>query len=201
MYPADFGGIAAADAICREKAASANNGEGLGGLGTWVAWLSMDTIDARDRILDIPYYRVDGELVGRKFVDAAETRGSFTDCDKDLFEAMQLDQNGNVAPGTDNVWTGTDCTGVRDTAVSAGTCENWTSMVSGPGIRVTVGTLNNGNASWTDRKGAFSCGQDYHFDCFEVPIACGTAGAPCCGAAGCDNGLTCESGDCVAAID
>lgn len=196
MYAGNFGGIAQADAICRATASAAN----LGGLGTWVAWLSTATINARDRILDVPYYRIDGELVGRKFVAPTETQGSFTDCDKNLFEPIQITENNEIAPGTDNVWTGTDCTGVLDTVVSPGSCNDWTSTASGPSVRITVGTLNNGNFSWTDRNGSFNnCGSQYHFYCFEVSFACGTEGDPCCGASGCAGGLTCAAGVCEGA--
>jgi len=43
-YPADFGGLAGADAICNQHAGDA------GLPGTYVAWLSTTTVDARDRL-------------------------------------------------------------------------------------------------------------------------------------------------------
>lgn len=202
IFPGNFGGITQADTICRDRAASANDGAGLGGTGTWVAWLSTTTIDARDRILDVPYFRMDGELVGRKTVAPTETQGSFTDCDKNLWVPIQLDQNG-ANPGTPaQVWTGTDCTGVLDTLVAAGNCSDWTSTASGTSVRITLGTRNNGNASWTDLDGSFNnCGNSYRLYCFEVPVACGTENGPCCGAVkqGCDAGLTCELSVCAPA--
>lgn len=201
IFPGNFGGIGAGDAICRDRAASANDGAGLGGTGTWVAWLSTTTIDARDRILDVPYYRTDGQLVGRKVVAPTETQGSFTDCDKNLWVPIQLDQNG-ANPGTPaQVWTGTDCTGILDVLVAAGNCSDWTSTASGPSVRITLGTRNNGNASWTDLDGSFNnCGNSYRLYCFEVPVACGTENNPCCGAVkqGCDAGLVCDTGICKA---
>lgn len=184
-------------------AASANNGAGLGGLGTWVAWLSTTTVDARDRIPDVPYvHRIeDGtlQLVGRKNVAPSETQGSLTDCAKDLYIPIQYDQNGNN-PGTPaQVWTGTTCTGVRDTASNGGNCLDWTSLQSGPTVRVTLGTRNNGNGSWTDLDGSFNnCGSSYRLYCFEVPFACGTAGNACCEGT-CEGSLSCDAGVCTPA--
>ena len=86
----DLGGLAGADATCNSLAQTA----GLS--GTYVAWLSTSTTDARDRIDDASYIRVDGTPIANNLADLI---------DGSLQNAVLLDETGTTMAV--RVWTGT----------------------------------------------------------------------------------------------
>jgi PKD repeat protein len=107
-YPGDFGGPAAADAICQELA------ENAGLTGTWTAWLSDDDTDAIDRIpAEGPY-----KLLDLNQTIVADDLADLTDDSLDA--PIILDENGDLA--ITNVWTGTQPDGTR----TVSNCSNWT---------------------------------------------------------------------------
>ena len=79
-----MGGLSGADAICQGEADRA----GLG--GTFVAWLSTSDTDARDRVDDVLYRRLDGQLVAVDLNDL--TDGS-------IANPINLDVDGGVGGG------------------------------------------------------------------------------------------------------
>jgi hypothetical protein len=112
VYTGEMGGLTGADEICTASATAA----GLG--GTWTAWLSDSTTDARDRIPDGEYRLVDGiTLVADGLEDLV---------DSTLNNAINQDENGN--PWSQNVWTGTQPNGIlyTDNFGAFETCNDWT---------------------------------------------------------------------------
>jgi hypothetical protein len=110
-YPEQLQGLAGADAVCAERAAA-------GGLtGTFVAWLSTSTVDARDRL---------GSARGWVRTDNLP----FADTREDLLGARifyppALDERGRIVKGWPPVATGTTRGGTYDPVVGA--CGDWTS--------------------------------------------------------------------------
>lgn len=96
VFNGNLGGLAGADAKCQQLATAA----GLG--GTYKAWLSDSTTDARDRLTHatVPYRLVDGTTVANDFTDL--TDGS-------LDAPINRAENGTVVG--DRPWTGTDFAG------------------------------------------------------------------------------------------
>ncbi|MBI3770755.1 MAG: DUF1554 domain-containing protein [Deltaproteobacteria bacterium] len=106
-YNGNVGGLAGADQKCRDRAVAA----GLG--GTWRAWLSTSSVNAKDRVLDTTYRTLDGRLVATNKADL--TDGAIT-------SLIDVDEFG--APAGVYVWTGTRTNG---TVYSSNTCLDWTS--------------------------------------------------------------------------
>ncbi len=142
----NMGGLAGGDAICDAQASAASLG------GTWVAWLSTSTVDAKDRLAP----------GSGPFVRAAGTPGTIANDIADLTDsslAIEIlnDENGNVVD-TD-VYTGT----LSDGTAASVTCNEWT---DGAGS-VIFGHSNRSNGAWTERF-QFSCNPQRHIFCFEV---------------------------------
>ncbi len=145
-HPANFGGPAEADSICQQRALQG----GLYGASSFVAWLSTDTVDARDRIVDAYYLRVDGMTVATSLADL--TDGSI---------AAPIDRNEFLllnSFATDHVWTGTAADG---TANGIFNCDNWTGTVSNAGFGKTSRT----DTFWTGIGGP-ECADQYPLYCF-----------------------------------
>ena len=124
-------GIEAADSICNNRAADA----GLPWVGTYKAWLSDSSVNAKDRITGPgPWVRPDGIPVAlntEQFASGA------------LFSAFNLTDQGDYLSNT-GVWTGTNSGGTAN----ASHCNDWTSSDSGSG---RAGRAMWSNSIWTDR--------------------------------------------------
>lgn len=144
-FAANFGGVAAGDTTCQTIATNA----GLG--GTWGAWLSDSTTDAKARLGTARgFIRIDGAPFG-------DTIASIT-TSPHIFNALHLDEHG-ADVGTVEVWTGTDADGTK----SSTTCANWTTSLSGT---AQTGSTGAGPGAWTQTAAA-SCGVPRHLYCFE----------------------------------
>lgn len=107
-YNGALGGLSGADAKCQERAAAA----GLG--GSWTAWLSSSTVDAKDRVVDAEYRRLDGALVA---LDKADL------LDGAIIDNITVNElGGNSYP---NVWTGTRADGTGNGDFN---CGDWTDV-------------------------------------------------------------------------
>jgi len=138
----NLGGLSGADSMCQSLAGSLNP------QGTFVAWLSDDTHDAKDRVTSSgPWYRLDG-------IKVADSKADLTD--GIIFTSINYDNTYSYSPMT-FVWTGTDSDGTKSTY----NCSNWGS---------TSGDGTAGNTSavyyWTSAN-HFSCGTSYKLYCFE----------------------------------
>jgi hypothetical protein len=141
---AAFGGLAAADTFCQNAADAVPLG------GTWKAWLSTSTVNAKDRIVDGEYQLLNGQVV-------ANDKADLIDGSLDL--PINLDEN-SVNVGFMQVWTGSNAGG---TVTAGSTCVDWTTAVSGPGTMGSSGAIND---DWTDFGGA-GCSSPFRMYCFE----------------------------------
>ncbi|MBI4014614.1 MAG: DUF1554 domain-containing protein [Candidatus Aenigmarchaeota archaeon] len=145
-YNGNLGGLAGADAKCQGLAEAA----GLG--GTWVAWLSTSTVDAKDRIPDIRYFRPsDKATVATSKVDL--TNGNINN-------PINIDEKGAISL-SGFVWTGTQATGMKDIRY----CEEWTS--SDNAKNGLVGSRSNTDSKWT-KLGYSMCNSFFRVYCFET---------------------------------
>ncbi len=141
---ANFGGLAPGDTLCQSAATSA------GLAGTWVAWLSDASTDAKSRLgAARGFVRTDGTPFGDTIASIAAGH---------LFHTLRLDEHG-VDVGTATVWTGTDADGTK----SSSTCTNWTTT-SGS---AETGTTGGGPDAWTARISQ-TCNAQRHLYCFET---------------------------------
>lgn len=112
----DLGGLEGADAYCGTLAEAA----GTAGK-TWKAYLSTDTVNARDRIGSGPWYNAKGEKIAD---DVASLHGD----GNNLTKQTALDERGNVingrgdTPNRHDILTGS----LPDGTAAPETCGNWT---------------------------------------------------------------------------
>jgi len=104
-YSGDLGGSVGADEKCQGRA------EAAGFSGTWTALLSTSSMDARDRIPDTEYRRMDGTVIASDkstlFDGTIENPISITELNTHIF--------------ADGVWTGSS-----EDGTAANNCEDWT---------------------------------------------------------------------------
>ena len=116
-FNGNLGGLAGADAKCNAAAMAATPSPLP---GTYTAWLSDSSIDARDRVTQSagPYVRTDGVRVAESFTD-------LTDCPAGvcLQAPINLDEN-NVTRDEVSTWTATGPDGALSVNMR-GTCRDW----------------------------------------------------------------------------
>ena len=134
----------AGDFICQTRA----NAAALG--GTWIAWLSSSSSDAKDRIGDYKYLRMDGSLVANGKADLT---------DGNISNPIEINENGAVITVDPIAWTATTSLGIR----RPGTCIDWT---SGSFPNGQLGYNSFANAQWTE-GGSRSCDNLQNLYCFE----------------------------------
>jgi hypothetical protein len=151
-----LGGLAGADAACASEASAA------GLPGTFVAWLSTSTLDARDRLAGARgWIRTDG-------VVAADTVDAFASFE--LRAPIDRDAHGNrVSYASRAVWTGTQYTGVR----TSETCSDWSSTAT----TGETGQLSAGEVVFTEDV-SIACTSSAHLYCFEIGHAVAVAPVP-----------------------
>lgn len=105
-------GLAGADQLCNEVAASTNLG------GTWIAWLSDSTHDAIDRVEDVsPWYNVDRSAI------IFANKASLGTKPYDTFGPLLADETGKFGGNgeTRYTWTGTRAGGRK----GENFCNDW----------------------------------------------------------------------------
>lgn len=111
-YSSDLGGLSGADGRCTAVANAA------GWFGGWTAWLANDTTDAKSRIPDAAYYRVDGAPVAASKADLTDGM---------LAAPINVTEIGTVVTEVGGVVA----TGATDDGVGSGeNCDGWTSTAS-----------------------------------------------------------------------
>jgi hypothetical protein len=145
----DLGGLSGADATCNSLASNAALG------GTWVAWLSTDTVNAVSRLTpgSGPFLSADSlTFIANDIADLTSSSldGPITEDENGVFRTGQL------------VWTATLGNGVY-----AGTddCNDWTSSDSGNSAE--TGNSSSSSLSWT-QVGSQNCDQSLRLYCFEL---------------------------------
>ncbi len=130
MILPDVGGLSAADKTCNDLAQAAQLP------GSYAAWLSTTSINARERLVPGagPFVRVDGVQIAENIQDLL---------DGDITNPINITEKGS--PLKPMVWTGTDATGV---GVPGFSCSDW-SMNSNE-VKAIFGKADKVNESWTD---------------------------------------------------
>ena len=145
-HTGDFGGILAADAICQQRAQEATLS------GVFKAWLSDTNTDAKSRVSDARYVRMDGALIATNSSDLL---------DESLANKIEYDEKNQKIENDKEVWTGTKKDGTR----SDKNCSNWTDQGE-KGIR---GKTDQKDNDWTDDDSK-DCDKSYRIYCFEQPL-------------------------------
>jgi hypothetical protein len=149
----NIGGLNGADQKCQSEADAA----GLSGL--FVAFLSTSSVDARDRIPDAKYLRVDKTVV-------ADSRSDLLDGSLDA--PINVTATGAVLTSTVRPWTGTNQSGTS----TGNTCQNWTTGAQGecstPLYTARSGEGTATNKSWTDLTNYCCWAPFTRLYCFQV---------------------------------
>jgi hypothetical protein len=147
-YRPDFGGaggLAGADTACTTAANLQGN------TGTWTAWLSDNTANAVDRILDSggrSYQTIDGTVVATSLADLTDG----------LLDApIVIDEAGNTVLNELGVWSATATDGKYSTQ---GTCVNWATLT--PGTKAGIGVAGETGEKWTIDGGGQDCATGYN---------------------------------------
>ncbi len=149
-YTGDLGGLSGADSKCQALADGVSGGA-LG--GTWVAWLSTGSVNARDRIPDAAYALVDGVTV------VAMSKADLLD--GSLLHAINMDEN-RATPDTFDSWVHTGT--VANGTAKGMDCSGWVD----DGGNTWLGDFTQQGANWTDApEGSPSCDTSAHLYCFE----------------------------------
>lgn len=144
---AELGGVAGADAACTALAKAA------GREGTFVAWLSTSTVDAKAR-LGLASAWINSQ--GWPFADQAEEllAGS------QVYYPISFDESGQ------RVW-GRVATGTRpDGTAAPQNCQNYTSKSAAEAV--VTGEPTGGSAVWTEASDSGACDDEHHLYCFQV---------------------------------
>lgn len=151
---ANLGGLQGADAICQNLAKAAGAGAKM-----WHAYLSSDTVNARDRIGTGPWYNYKGEMIAE---NVAALHGDANKITKQtaLTEKGTIVNGRGDTPNMHDILTGTNPDG---TAAVGKTCNNWTSDNEGGTI---VGHLDRmglrddaASKSWNSSHATRGCSQ------------------------------------------
>jgi hypothetical protein len=111
----NLGGLDGADATCEQLAAAVGAGD-----KTWRAYLSTDTVNARERIGAGPWHNQAGTLIAESVADLHAADTVFNGAPNRI-----LDENGQNAPGAQHdVLTGSNADGTTAAGLN---CANWTS--------------------------------------------------------------------------
>jgi hypothetical protein len=147
-----LGAIGNADVMC----ATAASGAGLA--GTYRAWISTSTVNAIDRLTGARgWVRPDGRPVADRAQDLVDGR---------IWYPIRIDEAGNTVTGNTLVVTGTQSSGLVE---SASTCGDYTSTTGS----LAVGSVAATTAGFT-RTGITVCSAMTHVYCFgierDVPV-------------------------------
>jgi hypothetical protein len=152
-FGGNLGGLAGADAICRQRAAAVRRGD-----REWRAYLSAPAspdspaVNARDRIGRGPWVNAHGVEIARS-VSELHGENNLT-ADTALTEA-----GSHVAPGRHDILTGSNVDGTL--APGDATCRGWTSHADG---RAMVGHHNRSGGgrgdSWNSAHSSRGCSQN-----------------------------------------
>ena len=157
-----FSGLAGADEVCNTLAAGASLP------GTYVAWLSDSSQDAKDRIVDAAYETVGGAPIAAN--KAALLAASTTP----LLNKINVTENGAVLPSTGVnpfVWTGTRADGTHkphaglDNHCTTSSGE-WTT--DNPFQNAQAGNVRLSDGGWTESPSANPCSGNGRLYCFQI---------------------------------
>ncbi|MDO8519145.1 MAG: DUF1554 domain-containing protein [Deltaproteobacteria bacterium] len=145
----NLGGLSGADASCNQLATAA------GLTGTFSAWLSTTSVNAKDRV---SIGHAGGFVLRNGTTTVADNFADLLDATIDA--AINQDESGNTL--ATNTWTGT----AEDGTAHANTCSDWTSssgLVSG---RLAIAQAGFTDAQWTNFANN-GCSSATHWYCFQ----------------------------------
>ena len=152
-FGGNLGGLAGADAICRQRAASVGRGDRV-----WRAYLSAPAsaespaVDARDRIGRGPWVNAQGIQIASSVQELHGQNVNLT------AETALTEAGSHVAPGRHDILTGSNPDGTL--AAGDATCRGWTSHADG---RAMVGHHNRSGGgrgeSWNSAHSSRGCSQ------------------------------------------
>jgi hypothetical protein len=153
---ADLGGLAGADAHCAALADAAGAGS-----RTWRAYLSTESINARDRIGNGPWHNAQGALIA---ANMDELHSDSANVNKET----ALDENGAVingsgdSPNRHDILTGSRSDGTAFDASEDHTCSIWTSSSDGSAHLGHHDRLSRGKpgSPWNDAHPSRGCSQE-----------------------------------------
>ena len=170
---ADLGGLAGADALCQDRAASAGAGS-----RTWRAYLSTSAADgkpavnARDRIGKGPWYNAKGVKIADNLADLHADQNNISD-KNNIRKETALDEKGNGVnghgdkPNKHDILTGSQYDGTAYPAGEDMTCRNWTAgnatKLAGKaqlGHFDRHGLTPTSGFSWNSAHASRGCGQE-----------------------------------------
>jgi hypothetical protein len=123
LSPADIDGLDGADAFCQTAAATA--GAKAAAL-QWRAYLSTDTIDARDRIGPGPWFNFKGDMIAASVEALHDPASNMINGQTGLTEAGAKVPGRNDTPNQHDIITGSKADGTTN----GNTCNNWTSSAA-----------------------------------------------------------------------
>lgn len=157
-YQGNIGGLGDANDIC-DALGDANIRE-----ADWMAWLSTNTINAKDNIEAPDIYG----LGIKEYYDTNPGRNLIANSPSDLTDGslnnpIMYDESGNTISGNE-VWTDTKENGTREGGPSAGNCQNWTS--NSAAAQGNFGISSSSSGTWTNSTSG-ACNEYRHLYCFE----------------------------------
>jgi len=169
---ADLGGLAGADAHCAALADAA-------GAGTrkWRAYLSTDSVNARDRIGNGPWHNAEGTLIAAN-VDELHSESANVNKESALDETGAVINGSGDSPNRHDILTGSRANGTAFDDGEDHTCSIWTSSKDGSAHLGHHDRLSFGKpgSPWNDAHPSRGCSQenlqstggDGLFYCFAV---------------------------------
>jgi hypothetical protein len=152
---ANLGGLAGADAHCRQLAKAA----GVAGK-TWRAYLSTNDENARDRIGNGPWYNAKGDVIAMN-VDELHNDANKIDKQTGLTEKGEPVKGRGDEPNMHDILTGSTPEG---TVAAGQTCGDWTSNGDGAAIvghHDRIGLRDDApSKSWNSSHPSRGCGKD-----------------------------------------
>ena len=154
---ANLGGLQGADAHCAMLAKQA----GAAGARTWRAYLSTQTVNARDRIGTGPWYNAKGVMIAKTVEDLHSDKNNLTK-ETQLTEKGAIVNGRGDTPNMHDILTGS---GLDGRAVAGGgdtTCNGWTSDSTGSAM-VGHHDRQGGGAnpsSWNSAHASKGCSQE-----------------------------------------
>lgn len=153
---ADLGGLAGADAHCAALADAAGAGS-----RNWKAYLSTDSINARDRIGNGPWHNAEGTLIA---ANVDELHSDSANVNKET----ALDENGAVvngsgdSPNRHDILTGSHADGTAFDDGEDHTCSLWSSSSDGSAHLGHHDRLSRGKpgSPWNDAHPSRGCSQE-----------------------------------------
>jgi len=131
LSAADVDGLDGADAFCQTAAASAG---AAAAAKQWRAYLSTDTIDARDRIGSGPWFNFKGDMIAADVAALHDPASNMINQQTGLTETGARVPGRNDTPNQHDIITGSKADGTTN----GNTCNNWTSSAAS-GVTAQLG--------------------------------------------------------------